>query len=101
MRKKLARAEKLYPSQNGIEVSYINVADVEDQVSLLKEKADGGFDDIFVMIPVAPVVTDAADMLNRMAPELLRGTAGQRVFGAGEFLRCALFLYALCGNVWR
>lgn len=61
---KLARAEKLYPSQNGIEVSYINVADVEDQVSLLKEKADGGFDDIFVMIPVAPVVTDAADMLN-------------------------------------
>lgn len=61
---KLARAEKLYPSQNGIEVSYVNVADVEDQVSLLKETADGGFDDIFVMIPVAPVVTDAANLLN-------------------------------------
>lgn len=61
---KLARAEKLYPSQNGIEVSYVNVADVEDQVSLLKETAGGGFDDIFVMIPVAPVVTDAANMLN-------------------------------------
>lgn len=61
---KLARAEKLYPSQDGIEVSYVNVTDVEDQVSLLKETAGGGFDDIFVMIPVASVVTDAANMLN-------------------------------------
>ncbi|MBO0409655.1 zinc-binding dehydrogenase [Enterococcus hulanensis] len=61
---KLARAEKLYPSQNGIEVSYINVANVEDQVSLLKETVDGGFDDIFVMVPVGPVVSDAAAILN-------------------------------------
>lgn len=61
---KLARAAKLYPSQNGIEVSYVNVANVADQVSLLKETVDGGFDDIFVMVPVAPVVTDAANMLN-------------------------------------
>ncbi|MGM0167975.1 L-sorbose 1-phosphate reductase [Enterococcus sp. AZ135] len=61
---KLARAAKLYPSQNGIEVSYVNVADVDDQVSLLKETAGGGFDDIFVMIPVGPVVSDAAAMLN-------------------------------------
>ncbi|MDU6523842.1 zinc-binding dehydrogenase [Enterococcus devriesei] len=61
---KLARAEKLYPSQNGIEVSYVNVDGVKDQVSLLKETVGGGFDDIFVMIPVASVVTDAADMLN-------------------------------------
>ena len=61
---KLARAAKLYPSQAGIEVTYVNVADVKDQVSLLKETVDGGFDDIFVMIPVAPVVTDAANLLN-------------------------------------
>lgn len=61
---KLARAAKLYPSQNGIEVSYVNVADVDDQVSLLKETVGGGFDDIFVMIPVAAVVTEAAEMLN-------------------------------------
>lgn len=61
---KLARAEKLYPSQNGIEVFYVNVDGVKDQVSLLKETVGGGFDDIFVMIPVASVVTDAADMLN-------------------------------------
>ncbi|WP_324255141.1 zinc-binding dehydrogenase, partial [Enterococcus faecium] len=46
------------------EVSYVNVANVEDQVSLLKERIGGGFDDIFVMIPVNSVVSDAAAMLN-------------------------------------
>jgi len=61
---KLERAKKLYPSQNGIEVSYVNVKDVENQVDLLTKTVDGKFDDIFVMIPVADVVTDAADMLN-------------------------------------
>lgn len=61
---KLARAEKLYPSQNGVEVSYVNVANVEDQVSVLKERIGSGFDDIFVMIPVNSVVSDAAAMLN-------------------------------------
>jgi threonine dehydrogenase-like Zn-dependent dehydrogenase len=61
---KLARASKLYPSQKGIEVSYVNVGDVDDQVSLLKETVGGGFDDIFVMVPVGPVVSDAAAMLN-------------------------------------
>ena len=40
------------------------MADVEDQVSVLKETAGGGFDDIFVMVPVGPVVSDAAAMLN-------------------------------------
>ncbi|MGH1832520.1 zinc-binding dehydrogenase [Enterococcus gilvus] len=61
---KLARASKLYPSQKGIEVSYVNVGDVDDQVSLLKETVGSGFDDIFVMVPVDPVVSDAAAMLN-------------------------------------
>lgn len=61
---KLARASKLYPSQKGIEVSYVNVGDVDDQVSLLKGTVGGGFDDIFVMVPVGPVVSDAAAMLN-------------------------------------
>lgn len=61
---KLARAKKLYPSQNGIEVTYINVSDVGNQVELLAETAGGKFDDIFVMIPVSAVVTDAAKLLN-------------------------------------
>ncbi|MBO1304783.1 zinc-binding dehydrogenase [Enterococcus sp. 669A] len=61
---KLARAEKLYPSQDGITVQYVDVGEVEDQVSLLKETVDGGFDDIFVMVPSEQVITDAADLLN-------------------------------------
>lgn len=61
---KLARAKKLYPSQNGIEVSYVNVSDVVNQVDLLIEMTGEKFDDIFVMIPVSEVVTDAANLLN-------------------------------------
>lgn len=61
---KLARAEKLYPSQDGITVQYVNVGEVSDQVTLLKEKVGGGFDDIFVLVPAEQVVTDAADLLN-------------------------------------
>lgn len=63
-KEKLERAKKLYPSQNGIEVSYVNVSDVHDQVSVLKDTVDGGFDDIFVMVPASQLVTDAANLLN-------------------------------------
>lgn len=61
---KLERAKKLYPSQNGIEVSYVNVSNVHDQVSVLKDTVGGGFDDIFVMVPASQLVTDAANLLN-------------------------------------
>ncbi|GMA09310.1 L-sorbose 1-phosphate reductase [Tetragenococcus halophilus subsp. flandriensis] len=62
---KLDRAAKLYPSQNGITVDYINVEDTEDQVSLLKEKTRvTGFDDIFVMVPSSDLVKDASSLLN-------------------------------------
>lgn len=62
---KLKRASKLYPSQNGITVDYVNVADTEDQVSLLKKIANvKGFDDIFVMVPSSEIVKDASTLLN-------------------------------------
>ncbi|WP_086348103.1 zinc-binding dehydrogenase [Candidatus Enterococcus clewellii] len=61
---KLRRAETLYPSQNGIEVLYINVKDEANQVERLQKAIDGKFDDIFVMIPVAQVLTDASALLN-------------------------------------
>lgn len=61
---KLQRAAKLYPSEAGIEVTYVNVKDVADQVAILKEIGQGGFDDIFVFVPVASVVTDASKLLN-------------------------------------
>ncbi|MCF1585978.1 zinc-binding dehydrogenase [Tetragenococcus koreensis] len=62
---KLERASKLYPSQNGITVDYVDVSDVEDQVTLLKETAGvTGFDDIFVMVPSPDLVKDASILLN-------------------------------------
>jgi len=62
---KLERASKLYPSQNGITVDYVDVSDVKDQVTLLKETAGvTGFDDIFVMVPAPDVVKDASILLN-------------------------------------
>lgn len=60
---KIARAASLYKSKNGIEVIYVNVEKAEDQVSLLREHAPG-FDDIFVFVPAANVVTDASTLLN-------------------------------------
>ncbi|MGX7262866.1 zinc-binding dehydrogenase [Enterococcus crotali] len=61
---KLKRAEKLYPSQNGIEVIYLNVKELNNQIDVLRESVSGGFDDIFVMVPVAEVVADASKLLN-------------------------------------
>lgn len=62
--KKLARAKKLYPSQDGTTVTYLNVSGAENQVEQLKTVVGGGFDDVFVMVPVASVVTDASKVLN-------------------------------------
>lgn len=61
---KLDRAAKLYPSQDGIEVFYINVKDVEDQPYLLRSLVEDGFDDVFVMVPVSSVVADASKAIN-------------------------------------
>lgn len=61
---KLDRAEKLYPSQNGTEVTYVNVNNTPDQVDLLRESVDTGYDDIFVMVPNSSVITDASSLLN-------------------------------------
>ena len=61
---KLDRAAKLYPSQDGIEVFYINVKDVEDQPYLLRSLVEDGFDDVFVMVPVSSVVADASKVIN-------------------------------------
>lgn len=62
---KLVRAEKLYPSQNGIEINYVNVKDIENQVELLQEIAGSGYDDIFIFVPSETAITDGSALLNR------------------------------------
>ncbi len=62
---KLDRAAKLYPSQNGITVTYINVRDVDNQVSVLKEAIfNQGYDDVFVMVPSKEAITDGSRLMN-------------------------------------
>lgn len=62
---KLERAQALYPSQNGIDVHYINVSQCKNQVSELKNVVkESGFDDIFVMVPVPALIKDASSLLN-------------------------------------
>lgn len=62
---KLERAQALYPSQNGIDVHYINVSQCKNQVAELKNVVkESGFDDIFVMVPVPALIKDASSLLN-------------------------------------
>ncbi|WP_207871654.1 L-sorbose 1-phosphate reductase [Enterococcus sp. DIV2402] len=62
---KLDRAAKLYPSQDGITVTYINVREIENQVAILKEAINNqGYDDVFVMVPAADAITDGSKLMN-------------------------------------
>lgn len=61
---KLDRAKRLYPSRSDIEVVYININDYPDQTRILSEVVNGGYDDIFVLVPVSSVLTDASKIIN-------------------------------------
>ena len=67
---RLTRAESLFPVANaakdGIELKYINTAKLDDAVASLKAEAgEEGFDDVFVMAPVTPVVEQADRILGK------------------------------------
>ena len=63
--KKLDRAEKLYPSTDETKVTFVNTKELADQVTDLKATVGGkGYDDIFVLVPAAQLVTDASRLLN-------------------------------------
>ena len=48
----------------GVELQYINTKDVADQAELLRSLSDGGFDDVFVMVPV-PALFNLAEKICR------------------------------------
>ena len=60
---KLDRAKKLYPSTDEVEVEYVDVSQIEDQVSYFSGKLPEKFNDIFVMVPVDTVVNEASRLL--------------------------------------
>lgn len=59
-------AELLSPEQakkNGVELVYLNTGEEDDPVAKLKELAGGGYDDVFVFAPVAPIIEQADAIL--------------------------------------
>lgn len=67
---RLHRAESLFPTSGaeklGIELKYINTGNLKDPVSSLKAVSGAeGFDDVFVMAPVVPVVEQADRILGK------------------------------------
>ncbi len=67
---RLARAEELFPVSEAakfdVELLYMNTAKQDDAVASLKAFAGGdGFDDVFIMAPVAPVVEQGDRILGK------------------------------------
>ncbi len=64
---RLDRAAEIFPpewaKENGIELIYLNTGDTENPIAALKEISGGGYDDVFVFAPVAPVVEQADAIL--------------------------------------
>ena len=58
---RLEFAKKQYPPEKaarlGAELIYLNTSEIEDVASALIELSGGGFDDVFVMVPVASLFT--------------------------------------------
>ena len=46
-------------AKKGVELTYLNTSDLEDPVKTLIELSNGGFDDVFVMVPVPALFTQA------------------------------------------
>lgn len=60
---KLDRAEKFYPSQNGIEVTYVNVKNLDDEITYLSNLVNGeGYDDIIVMSAHPDAVRESSQL---------------------------------------
>lgn len=67
---RLERAAKLLTveeaAKNGVRLVYLNTAECEDPVKVLRELSDGnGYDDVFVFAPVKPVVEQGDAILGR------------------------------------
>lgn len=67
---RLTRAEELYPAseaaKQGLELKYLNTRKLDNPIAVLKAEAGAeGFDDVFVMAPVAPLVEQADRILGK------------------------------------
>lgn len=49
-------------ARRGVKLSYVNTSGIEDAAAYLKALTDGGFDDVFVMVPVPALFTMAEEI---------------------------------------
>ena len=54
-----AKCTPEYAAKHGCKLTYLNTSDIEDPAAHLIELSDGGFDDVFVMVPVPALFTMA------------------------------------------
>jgi L-sorbose 1-phosphate reductase len=66
---RLARAASIYSveraAKNGVELHYVNTKDPAKEAEMMALTDGKGFDDVFVMVPVAPVIEQADRMLGK------------------------------------
>lgn len=61
---KIEQLRKIYKSNHKTEVIFVDVSGVNNQTELLENINNGGYDDIFIMIPSGDLVTTASNLLN-------------------------------------
>lgn len=63
---RLELAKRRYPvekaAESGARLVYVNTSGAKDPAAMLRELSDGGFDDIFVMVPVGGLFTLAGEI---------------------------------------
>ncbi|WP_294965525.1 alcohol dehydrogenase catalytic domain-containing protein [uncultured Gilliamella sp.] len=63
-KEKIEHLKTLYQSRNGIELEFVDISNVDDQLSLLKTKSTKGcFDDIFIFLPSQELIYLASQLL--------------------------------------
>lgn len=63
---RIAYAKKMCPpekaAEKGVSLIYVNTSNIADSSTYLKEISDGGFDDVFVMVPVSELISIAEEI---------------------------------------
>ncbi len=63
-KEKIAHLKTLYQSRNGIELEFVDISNIDDQASLLKDKSTtGSFDDVFVFLPSKELIQLTSQLL--------------------------------------
>ncbi len=100
---KLARAESVitpeFAKQNGVELLYVNTAKMEDAYQGLMDISEGhGYDDVFVYVPITPVVELGNKVLSfDGCMNFFAGPIDQQFSGNVNFYNCHYAAHHILG----